>query len=102
MSRWTAWLRVSTASTSTPSARARLPLPRPVATTTRPGTSRARTPRPGDLPNLPVNEAGAGRLNATTDRVTLSDGPTTLFDGDGSAFIIHANPDDQVPERGHG
>ena len=43
-----------------------------------------------------------GRLNATTDRVTLTDGPATLFDADGSAFIIHANPDDQVTDVGNG
>jgi Cu-Zn family superoxide dismutase len=59
-------------------------------------------PHAGDLPNLTVNEAGAGRLNARTDRVTLSDGPATLFDGDGSAFIIHANQDDQVTDVGNG
>ena len=39
-----------------------------------------------------------GALNGTTDRVTVTDGPATLFDPDGSAFIIHANPDDQVTE----
>ncbi len=59
-------------------------------------------PHAGDLPNLSVNGAGQGRLNATTDRVTLTDGPTTLFDADGSAFIIHANPDDQVTNVGNG
>lgn len=52
----------------------------------------------GDLPNLVVNEAGVGHLNATTDRATLSAGPTTLFDADGSAVIIHANEDDQVTD----
>jgi Cu-Zn family superoxide dismutase len=59
-------------------------------------------PHAGDLPNLMVNVDGAGRLNARTDRVTLTDGPATLFDGDGSAFIIHANPDDQVTDVGNG
>jgi Cu-Zn family superoxide dismutase len=37
-----------------------------------------------------------------TDRVTLAAGSTTLFDADGSAFIIHANPDDQVTDVGNG
>jgi Cu-Zn family superoxide dismutase len=59
-------------------------------------------PHAGDLPNLIVNEDGAGRLNARTDRVTLTDGPATLFDGDGSAVIIHANQDDQVTDTGNG
>lgn len=52
----------------------------------------------GDLPNLEVNAAGVGRLVGTTDRATLSDGPTTLFDADGSAIIIHAGPDDQITD----
>jgi Cu-Zn family superoxide dismutase len=49
-------------------------------------------PHAGDLPNLVVNGAGVGYLDATTDRVTLSPGTATLFDATGSAFIIHANP----------
>lgn len=52
----------------------------------------------GDLPNLEVNDAGVGRLNATTDLVTISAGPTTLFDSDGSALVIHAGADDQVTD----
>ncbi len=59
-------------------------------------------PHAGDLPNLAVNGAGQGHLNATTDRVTLTDGPATLFDADGSAIVIHANPDDQVTNVGNG
>lgn len=52
----------------------------------------------GDLPNLVVNEAGRGRLNATTDAATLSSSGVGLFDGDGSAVIIHANPDDFITQ----
>lgn len=52
----------------------------------------------GDLPNLEVNAAGRGRLNAVSDRATLSPGPITLFDADGSAVIIHAGEDDQVTD----
>jgi superoxide dismutase, Cu-Zn family len=59
-------------------------------------------PHAGDLPNLVVDQHGHGRLHATTDRVTLTAGPATLFDADGSAFIIHANPDDQVTNVGNG
>ncbi len=63
-------------------------------------------PHAGDLPNLEVNAAGVGHLDATTDRVTLSPGPATLFDTTagaiGSAFIIHANPDDQVTDATNG
>ncbi len=60
----------------------------------------------GDLPNLSVNADGVGHLNATTDRVTLQNGPTTLFDTTagavGSSFIIHANEDDQVTDATNG
>ena len=77
--------------------------PRPAATTTRwSRTHRLENPtgpHAGDLPNLIVNRDGDGQLDGRTDRVTLSDGAATLFDADGSAFIIHANPDDQVSDR---
>jgi Cu-Zn family superoxide dismutase len=51
----------------------------------------------GDLPNLVVNDDLQGRLNTTTDKVTLSDGSTTVFDFDGSAIVIHADEDDFGP-----
>lgn len=50
----------------------------------------------GDLQNLVVNGAGRGHLDVVSDRATLSDGPVTLFDADGSAIVIHALVDDQV------
>ena len=56
----------------------------------------------GDLPNLEVNVAGRGRLEATTQGVTLSGGPATLFDANGSALIIHANEDDQLTDATNG
>jgi Cu-Zn family superoxide dismutase len=60
----------------------------------------------GDLPNLIVNEDGVGHLDATTSGVTLTPGPTTVFDETigavGSAFIIHANEDDQVTNATNG
>lgn len=49
----------------------------------------------GDLPNLVVDSQGVGRLETTTDRISLTDGPTTLFDANGSSLIIHATADDQ-------
>lgn len=50
----------------------------------------------GDLPNLMVGESGEGSLKAQTTRVTLSDGPLSLFDEDGSAIIVHGNPDQGI------
>jgi Cu-Zn family superoxide dismutase len=68
------------------------------------GLENPEGPHAGDLPNLVVNRAGVGHLNTVTDRVSLSAGPATLFDADGSALIIHAQPDDQMthPTGGSG
>ena len=66
------------------------------------GLDNPNGPHAGDLPNLVVNGAGVGHLDATTDRVTLSPGTATLLDATGSAFIIHANPDDQLTDATNG
>jgi len=50
----------------------------------------------GDLPNLRVGDDGSGSLTAMTTRVTLTDSPITVFDEDGTAIIIHANPDQGI------
>jgi Cu-Zn family superoxide dismutase len=50
----------------------------------------------GDVPNLIVNQGGVGHMNHTTSRITLSDGPLTVFDGNGSAVVVHANPDQGI------
>jgi Cu-Zn family superoxide dismutase len=50
----------------------------------------------GDIPQLQVDASGSGKMTAVTTRVTLSDGPLSLFDSDGSAIIIHANPDQMI------
>jgi Cu-Zn family superoxide dismutase len=46
----------------------------------------------GDLVNLEVKD-GVGYMKHTTNRVTLSPGRLSLFDDNGSAFIVHTNPD---------
>src|SRR4051812_6587145 len=50
----------------------------------------------GDVPNLRVGADGTGTLRARTTRVTLSEGPLSVFDADGSAVIVHANPDQGI------
>lgn len=50
----------------------------------------------GDLPNLQVGEDGKGELHAETTRVTLTDGAVTVFDADGTAIIVHGNPDQGI------
>ncbi len=59
------------------------------------GLQNPNGPHAGDLPNL--NAPGDGRtwLEYDTDRISLTDGPASLFDEDGSAIVIHAGEDDQ-------
>lgn len=52
----------------------------------------------GDLINIEANKRGNAHLNTTTTRVTLSPGPLSLFDADGSAFIIHVLEDTYCPD----
>jgi superoxide dismutase, Cu-Zn family len=53
----------------------------------------------GDLLNLDVH-GGVGVMHTTTSRITLSAGPLSIFDGNGSAFIIHADEDTYCPVPG--
>lgn len=62
------------------------------------GLLNPKGPHAGDLPNIEINDGGMGYLNVTTGLFTLSPGPTTLFDDDGSAIVIHSGPDDQVTD----
>lgn len=60
-------------------------------------------PHTGDLPNLPIDSStatqGSGYVFTTTTRaITLSAGPNSIFDADGTAFVIHASPDDEVTD----
>ena len=48
----------------------------------------------GDLPNLEVGGDGKGRLESTTELLSLGSGTTSIFDSDGAALVIHAAPDD--------
>lgn len=51
----------------------------------------------GDLPNLLVNADGRASMVVTTARFMLAD----LFEADGRAFIVHADPDNHgnIPSR---
>lgn len=52
------------------------------------GLQNPEGPHAGDLPNLPA--AANGRFEMLANGLTLE----SLFDADGSALVIHANPDD--------
>ena len=50
----------------------------------------------GDIPQLSAGADGKATMKAATTRVTLSEGPLSLFDADGSAIIVHGNPDQGI------
>ncbi len=52
----------------------------------------------GDLTNISVDSLGRGTYLTSTTRITLSPGPLSIFDEDGSAFIVHTNPDSYCAE----
>ena len=59
-------------------------------------------PHAGDLINLHVDEDGTVTYVVTTALVTLNEGERAIFDSDGSAVILHAQPDDYVTDPGGG
>jgi Cu-Zn family superoxide dismutase len=50
----------------------------------------------GDIPNIEAGADGKAAMKAMTTRVTLSDGPLSVFDTDGTAIIIHGNEDQMI------
>jgi Cu-Zn family superoxide dismutase len=60
------------------------------------GLDNPRGPHAGDLPNVTANTNGQMIVDMATSRVRLSSvGSGSLFDGDGTALVIHADADDQ-------
>lgn len=57
-------------------------------------------PDNADLPNLLVQSDGSVTQNVRNNRLSLNgaDGLPALLDADGSALVIHANPDDQISQ----
>lgn len=67
------------------------------------GFLHADGPHAGDLPNIYAAGDGTAQADFFTDQVTLADyGKASLFDNDGSAFIVHAKPDTYSSEAGAG
>ncbi len=60
------------------------------------GLQNPRGPHAGDNPNITVPAGGVANVSFSTDRVSLTPGPRSLFDADGSALVVHAGADDQV------
>lgn len=51
-------------------------------------------PHAGDFENITVNEDGTATYQTTNDRITLSEGPNSILDEDGSALVVHEMSDD--------
>ena len=62
------------------------------------GSRNPQGPHAGDLPNLTVDANGAATYQATSVPVTLGPGANGLLDADGSALVIHADPDDEATD----
>ena len=60
------------------------------------GLQNPRGPHAGDNPNITVPAGGVANVSFSTDRVSLTPGPRSLFDADGSALVVHAGADDQI------
>lgn len=52
----------------------------------------------GDMPNMTVAADGTGSIEYHVASGTIMGGATPLMDADGSAIVIHAQPDDNVSD----
>ncbi len=53
----------------------------------------------GDMPNLTIGANRSGAFDNLDTAITFVDGaPGNIFDADGSALVIHANPDDEMTD----
>lgn len=57
------------------------------------GTDNPRGAHLGDLPNVTIDSSGSGATTATISG-TRDSALGQLFDGDGTAIVVHAGPDD--------
>ncbi|MDQ3399112.1 MAG: superoxide dismutase family protein [Deinococcota bacterium] len=62
------------------------------------GLENPEGPHAGDLPNIEISSDGSASYEVTTDLITLGEGDTSIFDGDGTSLVIHAERDDQVTD----
>jgi superoxide dismutase, Cu-Zn family len=59
-------------------------------------------PHAGDMPNIYVNENGKAEFSTINNQVSLAEGEASLADGDGTAIIVHENPDSHQQDAGAG
>ena len=58
------------------------------------GMDNPEGPHAGDMPNFTVTAKGTSKASVTDPRVTLGDGPNSIFTGGGTALMIHEKADD--------
>jgi superoxide dismutase, Cu-Zn family len=58
------------------------------------GTENPDGPHAGDLPNIEVAADGTAKASVVDSRVTLGDGPNSLFGVSGTSLVIHEKADD--------
>lgn len=58
------------------------------------GFDNPKGPHAGDLENITVAQDGTASYEYVNDRITLSSGPESILDSDGSALIVHEMADD--------
>lgn len=62
------------------------------------GLDNPQGPHAGDMPNVDIGADGTVQFSVDNERITLSDGPNSILDADGSAVMIHASADDNVTD----
>lgn len=55
-------------------------------------------PHPSDLPNIYAHSDGSSQAEILIYGVSLSGGKVNLLDADGSAIVVHADPDDHMSQ----
>lgn len=55
-------------------------------------------PHAGDLPNVVITKGGTTTYVVNTRLMTLGEGERSIFDGDGSAVVLHAQADDYLTD----
>lgn len=58
------------------------------------GLDNPQGPHAGDMPNITVGADGTVKTTVTNPRVTLGQGPNSLFANGGTALMVHAAADD--------
>lgn len=62
------------------------------------GLNNPAGPHAGDLSQIDTKTVEQGYYTTTTKAISLTSGPTSIFDADGTALVIHASADDQVTD----